>query len=82
IQDISQVIALDVPDSTDAYAHRAGRTGRSGKHGIMITIGDEIELQRLSRLEKKLGIVIYPKVLFKGQVLAPAPIEDHGSKED
>jgi len=80
IQDITQVIALDVPDSTDAYAHRAGRTGRSGRHGTMITIGDEIELQRLSRLEKKLGIVIYPKILYKGQVLAPQPIENHDSK--
>uniref|UniRef100_A0A7C3I0D5 DEAD/DEAH box helicase n=1 Tax=Gracilinema caldarium TaxID=215591 RepID=A0A7C3I0D5_9SPIR len=80
IQDITQVIALDVPDSTDAYAHRAGRTGRSGKHGIMITIGDEVELQRLSKLEKKLGIVIYPKILYKGQVLAPQPIEDHDTK--
>lgn len=80
IQDITQVIALDVPDSTDAYAHRAGRTGRSGKHGIMITIGDEVELQRLSKLEKKLGIVIYPKILYKGQVLAPQPLEDHDTK--
>lgn len=77
IQDISQVIALDVPDSTDAYAHRAGRTGRSGKHGIMISIGDDLEMQRLARLEKKLGIIVYPKVLYKGQVLAPPPIEDH-----
>ncbi|HPC72402.1 MAG TPA: DEAD/DEAH box helicase [Treponema sp.] len=75
IQDITQVIALDVPDSTDAYAHRAGRTGRSGKHGTMITIGDEVELQRLAKLEKKLGIVIYPKILYKGQVLAPAPVD-------
>ncbi len=82
IQDITQVIALDVPDSTDAYAHRAGRTGRSGKHGTMITIGDEMELQRLAKLEKKLGIVIYPKVLYKGQVLTPAPVEDHDNTKD
>ncbi|AEJ19404.1 DEAD/DEAH box helicase domain protein [Gracilinema caldarium DSM 7334] len=76
IQDISQVIALDVPDSTDAYAHRAGRTGRAGKHGIMITIGDAIELERLAKLEKKLGIVVYPKILYKGQILTPSPIEE------
>ena len=80
IQDISQVIALDVPDSTDAYAHRAGRTGRSGKHGFMITIGDAVELQRLSKLEKKLGIVVYPKILYKGQVLTPQPIENHDNQ--
>jgi superfamily II DNA/RNA helicase len=76
ILDINQVIALDVPDSTDAYTHRAGRTGRSNKHGIMITIGDDIELERLAKLEKKLGIVVYPKILYKGQVLTPKPIED------
>ncbi|MFQ3547885.1 MAG: DEAD/DEAH box helicase, partial [Termitinemataceae bacterium] len=71
VQDINQVIALDVPETPDAYTHRAGRTGRAGKRGLMITIGDAIELPRLAQLEKKLGICIYPKVLYKGQVLAP-----------
>jgi superfamily II DNA/RNA helicase len=75
IPGISHIIALDVPQTGDPYIHRAGRTARAGNRGIMATIGDEDELRRLAALEKKLGIIIYPKVLYQGRVLAPPPEE-------
>jgi superfamily II DNA/RNA helicase len=71
IDGISHIIALDVPQDGDAYIHRAGRTGRAGKAGIMLTIGDAGEMRALARLEKKLGIVIYPKELRGGKIAAP-----------
>lgn len=71
IPGISHIVALDVPLDSEAYIHRAGRTGRAGKRGIMVTIGDEEELRRFAVLEKKLGIVVYPKVLYKGSIAAP-----------
>jgi superfamily II DNA/RNA helicase len=71
IPEISHVIALDVPLGEEAYVHRAGRTARAGKRGIMATIGDGEELRRLAALEKKLGIVVYPKDLYKGKIHAP-----------
>ncbi|MDR3139804.1 MAG: DEAD/DEAH box helicase [Treponema sp.] len=71
IPGISHVIALDTGEDPQAYQHRAGRTGRAGRQGIMVSIGDEEELRRLARLEKKLGITVYPKVLYGGQVLDP-----------
>jgi hypothetical protein len=43
----------------------------------MVTIGDESELRHLASLEKKLGITVYPKVLYKGQILAPEQITGH-----
>ncbi|MDR1129169.1 MAG: DEAD/DEAH box helicase [Treponema sp.] len=70
IAGISHIIAMDVPQNSDAYIHRAGRTGRMGKAGIMLTIGDADEMRRLAKLEKKLGIVIYPKELRGGKVAA------------
>jgi superfamily II DNA/RNA helicase len=70
--DISQVIALDVPANNDAYIHRAGRTGRAGKRGVMVSIGDEVEMRRLAALEKKLGIIVRPKELYNGKVCNPA----------
>jgi superfamily II DNA/RNA helicase len=70
IAGISHIVALDVPPSGDAYIHRAGRTGRMGKAGIMLTIGDADEMRLLAKLEKKLGIVIYPKELWNGKVVA------------
>jgi hypothetical protein len=36
----------------------------------MTTIGNEEEMQRLALLEKKLGIAVYPKALYQGQVVA------------
>jgi superfamily II DNA/RNA helicase len=69
IQGISHIIALDVPDSEEAYLHRSGRTGRAGKQGIMVSIGDETEMRRLAGIEKKLRITVYPKELYGGRVL-------------
>jgi hypothetical protein len=37
----------------------------------MVTIGDEVELRRLSALEKRLGITVYPKELYGGKVVSP-----------
>ncbi|MDR2095865.1 MAG: DEAD/DEAH box helicase [Treponema sp.] len=70
IAGIDLAAALDVPDDREAYLHRAGRTGRAGKRGIMASIGDEEEMRRLALLEKKLGIAVYPKVLYRGKVIA------------
>jgi superfamily II DNA/RNA helicase len=63
------IIALDVSEDSDVYIHRCGRTARAGKHGIMITIGDEPALRRLVSIEKKLKIVVHPKELSYGQIL-------------
>jgi superfamily II DNA/RNA helicase len=68
---ISHVIALNVSADSDVYIHRAGRTGRAGKKGIMVSIGDEPEMRRLAAIEKKLGIVVRPKELYRGKVCAP-----------
>jgi len=71
IPNISHVIQLDVNENEDFFIHRAGRTARAGKSGINAIFGDEKELRNLSRVEKKLGIVIYPKVLYGGAVRTP-----------
>jgi superfamily II DNA/RNA helicase len=82
IPGITHVIALDVPRDGEAYIHRAGRTGRAGKRGLMISIGDEEEMRLLARLEKRLGLTVYPKELYRGQITAPAeefnPEKDSG----
>ena len=70
IQGISHVVAMDIPENPELYLHRSGRTGRTGRRGIMVSIGDEQELRHLSRIEKKLGITVFPKMLYGGRVLA------------
>jgi len=71
IPGISHVVALDVGEDKDAYIHRAGRTGRAGKKGVMVSIGDEVEMRRLASLEKKLGITVHPKELYGGKIQIP-----------
>jgi superfamily II DNA/RNA helicase len=79
VPDITHVIELDVPESGGAYVHRAGRTGRAGKRGVMVTIGDEKEMRRLERIEKQLGLTVYPKILYRGRVAVPGTEETEPS---
>jgi superfamily II DNA/RNA helicase len=71
IPNITHVIALDVPSGGDQYVHRCGRTGRAGRRGIMITIGDETQMHLLASMEKKLKIKVNPKELYEGKVCVP-----------
>lgn len=71
IQNISHVIQMDLPSDDDFFVHRAGRTARAGKNGINVVIGDEYEMHHYATLEKKLGIVVYPKEVHNGKVSAP-----------
>ena len=71
IPDISHVIQMDLPQDTDFFIHRSGRTGRAGKTGINVVIGDEWEMNRYAALEKKLGLTVYPKEIRSGKVIAP-----------
>ncbi|MCL2411761.1 MAG: DEAD/DEAH box helicase [Treponema sp.] len=74
IPGITHVIALDVPSDSEVYIHRCGRTGRAGKRGVMVTIGDETQMRLLAALEKKLKIIVYPKELYYGKVCSPGDV--------
>ncbi len=76
IPNVTHIIQLDVNENEDFFIHRAGRTARAGKSGVNAVFGDERELRNLSRIEKKLGIVVYPKVLYGGKVRSPDEFED------
>jgi ATP-dependent RNA helicase DeaD len=71
IPNISHIIQMDLPEDEDFFIHRAGRTARAGKTGINIVIGGEYEMRKFSILEKKLKIIVYPKILYGGKVVAP-----------
>ena len=66
---------MDLPETTDFFIHRAGRTGRAGNTGINCVIGDEREMENYARLEKKIHIKVYPKILYGGKLLAPEDCE-------
>ena len=74
IANISHVIQMDLPEDEDFFIHRSGRTARAGKSGIIVVIGDEYEMRKYAALEKKLGIVVYPKEIFDGKIVAPGEV--------
>ena len=52
VQGITHVINYELPDDTEVYTHRSGRTGRAGRSGISISIVTPKEAYRLRQLEK------------------------------
>ncbi|MCQ2611420.1 MAG: DEAD/DEAH box helicase [Treponema sp.] len=71
IPGITHIIQMDLPSNEDFFVHRAGRTARAGNTGFNIVIGDEYEMRKYAQLEKKHGLTVYPKMLFKGQLVSP-----------
>lgn len=71
IQNISFVVQMDLPSDDDFFIHRSGRTGRAGKKGVNVVIGDEFEMRKYAALEKKLGIIVYPKQIYNGRIVEP-----------
>jgi ATP-dependent RNA helicase RhlE len=56
IDGIRTVINYEVPDSSDAYVHRVGRTGRADEVGQAITLVAPEEQRALAQLEKSVGV--------------------------
>ncbi len=71
IAGVTHVVQMDLVEERDVFIHRAGRTGRAGRKGFNCVIGDEWEMRRFAAFEKKLGLTVYPKMLFKGRLIAP-----------
>jgi superfamily II DNA/RNA helicase len=55
IEDIDMVINYDVPHDGEDYVHRIGRTARAESDGAAVTLVNEKEQNRFSRIEKLLG---------------------------
>lgn len=68
VDDVTHIINLHPPVDEDAYVHRAGRTGRMGKKGEVITLVTYKELFIIDKFEKKLDISITEKTLAFGRL--------------
>ncbi|MFZ1398524.1 MAG: DEAD/DEAH box helicase [Candidatus Promineifilaceae bacterium] len=52
IDDISHVFNFDLPQDSEIYVHRVGRTGRAGRTGIALTLVTPKEQWRLRKIEQ------------------------------
>ena len=58
IDDLPFVINFDIPNISETYVHRIGRTGRAGKSGLAISFCDKEEKAFLKDIEKLIRIKI------------------------
>ncbi len=54
VDDLTHVINFSLPDDTEVYTHRSGRTGRAGKTGISISLVHLKEKNNLHKIERML----------------------------
>lgn len=54
VENLSHVINYDLPDNTETYIHRIGRTGRAGKTGTAIALVQPADRRMLRLIERRL----------------------------
>lgn len=55
VNDLTHVINYNLPDDTEVYIHRSGRTGRADKTGTCISIINLKEKFKIRQIEKKIN---------------------------
>ena len=73
---ISHVINYDMPESTDNYIHRIGRTGRINKNGDALTFVTSADADKISALERLLDAPLERLTLQGFDYTKPAPDEE------
>ncbi len=81
IDDIAMVINFDVPQDTEDYVHRIGRTARADRDGVAITFVNEKDISRFMAIEHFLQKDIQKNPLPEGMMEGPAYIGRSGRKQ-
>ena len=76
VSQISHVVNYDIPDTSEAYIHRIGRTGRAARSGDAFTLvtGDDTGMVRA--IEKVLAAPLERRTLPGFDYSVPAPKKD------
>ena len=76
---ISHVINYDMPDTTDDYIHRIGRTGRINKYGKALTFVTKADASRVRAIEQLLKGPIKRSVIEGFDYSKPSPEKENRS---
>ncbi|QEO56802.1 DEAD/DEAH box helicase [Francisella marina] len=75
LERISHVINYDMPNDTDTYVHRIGRTGRAGREGTSISLVPLKEMRFLRTLERFTGSPMQEVFMPSAKDLAQSRID-------
>jgi ATP-dependent RNA helicase DeaD len=67
VSGITHVINYELPDDTEVYTHRSGRTGRAGKSGISVSIVTPKEIYRLRQIERLVNTRVHKMDIPSGK---------------
>ncbi|MDD3224639.1 MAG: DEAD/DEAH box helicase [Clostridium sp.] len=76
VEDITHVINYELPQDTESYVHRIGRTGRANKSGTAITLVTRKELSKLKQIERGIKTKITKKPVPTVHDIMKAKSED------
>jgi ATP-dependent RNA helicase DeaD len=63
IPEVSHVFNYDIPEDSEAYVHRIGRTARAGRSGCAVTFVGEWDADKLPPIQKIVGGLLQRKLL-------------------
>ncbi|MEC0182680.1 DEAD/DEAH box helicase [Paenibacillus peoriae] len=75
IEGLEMVIHFDPATDSQAYVHRAGRTGRMGRKGLVVSVVTERETFIMRKFSRELDINITERALHGGRVVVPRPAD-------
>ena len=81
IDGVSHVFNFDLPNETESYVHRIGRTGRAGRSGMAIAFCAPEEYDYLTNIEKTIGVQIPVSKGDPGWDRQPIRIENETENE-
>ena len=55
VNDVTHVVHYHLPDESENYLHRSGRTARAGKSGISLSLVNVREMEKVRQIERKLN---------------------------
>jgi len=61
IPEVDLVVQYHMPNDTEAYVHRSGRTGRAGRTGTAVVLYGDRENRELRNLERETGVKFTPR---------------------
>ena len=66
ITNVSHIINYDIPELSDDYVHRVGRTGRAGKQGVAFTFVTPYQNSELAKIEELINSKLKPDPMQEG----------------